>query len=103
MNDEKDSDSVQKATAKMKYMWRVLATVATGGIIKVLDYYFTLWQTLTIGSLGANQLDASAASYVQFMMFNKFVNGASLMWVFIFIMVAVWWKPVVNVINQMKD
>ena len=104
MSDESavETNSVEKTTPKFKYLWRVLATIATFGIIRAADYFFTLWQQTTIGALGANQLDASDASYMQFMMFNKFVNGASLSWLFIIVMVAVWWKPVAYVVNQMK-
>ena len=69
-------------TKKFGYFWRVLATFSLYGIMKFVDYLFTIWQQVAVGSLGADQLNSSNADYIQFMMYNKFINGSSLSLVF---------------------
>ena len=90
-------------TKKFGYFWRVLATFSLYGIMKFVDYLFTIWQQVAVGSLGADQLNSSNADYIQFMMYNKFINGSSLSLVFGLVILAVWWKPAVNLFNSFNS
>jgi len=85
------------------YLPRVLLTVGSFVVWKILTPASEIVSPLITGPLAANQLNDSSASYVQSQVANRIFDGSgpSLI-VLAVVLAAIWFKPIKNFFSQVN-